>query len=165
MKTFLTLIAAAACCAPAFADEVDTAMKNLPPAVQKAMQELVGKGKISKTVKETEPGRDVIYEVSYSVGKTLFEAEISEKGKVIVVDEQISLEQAPAPVRATIEEQTKGAKIIKIEKATEGKKVFYECEFKKGGKELEVKVAPSGKLIHDEEAAKEGKEPKGEEKN
>ena len=46
-----------------------------------------------------------------------------------------------------IEEQTAGGKIKKVEKATEGKKVYYEAEFIKGGKEHEVKIAPDGKII------------------
>jgi hypothetical protein len=132
------------------AGEAATPFEKLPGPVQKAMRELVGKGKITKTVKETEKDGTVLYEVSYLVGKRKFEAEVSPEGKLLVVDEEIQLSEAPAAVQKTIGEKTAGGKIRKIEKAVKGKEVFYEAEFIKGFKEHEVKVAPGGKVLAEE---------------
>jgi uncharacterized membrane protein YkoI len=129
------------------AEEVDTPIQNLPQGVQKAIRTTVGAGTISKTVKETEKDGTVLYEVAYTVGKTKFEAEVSPQGKLLVVDEQIELGQAPKPVQKTISKHTAGAQIKKIEKATKGNELFYETEFLKDGKEHEIKVAPDGKVI------------------
>lgn len=132
------------------ADEVDLPINQLPEKVQTAMKQLAGAGTISHTTKETEKDGAVIYEVSYTLEGKKFEAEVSSVGETIVVDEQIELSQAPAAVAKIVKEKTAGANIIKVEKATKGAEVFYEAEFKKGGKEHEVKVSPDGKLIAEE---------------
>jgi uncharacterized membrane protein YkoI len=129
------------------AGEVEIPIEKLPEAIQKTMRETVGKGTIAKTVKETEKDGSVIYEVAYTVGTRKFEAEVSPKGKLLVIDEQIELSEAPDAVQKAIKDKTAGGKITKVEKATKGKEVFYEAEFVKDGKEHEVKVAPSGKVL------------------
>jgi hypothetical protein len=146
----ISAVIALAFAAVLHAAETDTPIGKLPEPVQKAMRELVGKGKITKTVKETEKDGTVLYEVSYLVGKKKFEAEVSPEGKVLVVDEEIQLSEAPEAVRKVIEEKTAGGKIRKIEKAVKGKEVFYEAEFTKGGEKHEVKVAPGGKVLAEE---------------
>jgi uncharacterized membrane protein YkoI len=145
LTTAMTVIGAFAI--QALGAETEVPFAKLPGSVQKATTELVGKGKIVKTTSEPGDHGGTIYEVAYTIGRTKYEAEISPKGKVLVVDQQISLSQAPKPVRKAIEDNTAGGKILKIEKATEGKKVFYEAEFTKGGGEHEVKVAPDGKIL------------------
>lgn len=127
--------------------ETEISFAKLPENVQKTAQSLAGKGQITKATKESGDAGGTIYEVAYTIGHTKYEAEISPKGKLIVVDEQIDLSNAPKAVRGVIEEKTAGGKIIKIEKATQGKELFYEAEFTKDGKEHEVKVAPDGKIL------------------
>ena len=76
-------------------------------------------------------------------------------------DEVVTLDQVPAAVKATILEAAKDAKIEKIEKEDEDGKVIYEAECKMAdGKEMEIKVDASGKLISKEieDEKEEGKE-------
>lgn len=147
---FAIAIIGAAIVVPAQAEETDIPFDKLPEGVQKTAQGLAGKGKITKATKESGDRGGTIYEVAYTVGRTKYEAEISPKGQVVVVDEQIALSQVPKPARGVIEEKTAGGKIIKIEKAKEGREVYYEAEFTKNGKEREVKVAPDGKILKTE---------------
>jgi len=65
-------------------------------------------------------------------------------------EEEISLAQCPAPVKATIEKEAKGGTIEEIEKETENGKVIYEAEIVVGGKAYEIRVAPDGKLLSKE---------------
>lgn len=147
---FAIAIIGAAIVAPVRAEETEIPFDKLPENVQKTAQGLVGKGKITKATKESGDRGGTIYEVAYTVGRTKYEAEISPKGEIVVVDEQVAISQVPKPVRGVIEEKTAGGKIIKIEKAKQGKEVYYEAEFTKDGKEHEVKVAPDGKILKTE---------------
>jgi uncharacterized membrane protein YkoI len=61
--------------------------------------------------------------------------------------QKLSLEQVPAPVRATAERETKGGHIKEIEQDHEGGQLIYEVEFTLDGKEYELDIAPDGKLL------------------
>ena len=64
---------------------------------------------------------------------------------------KVTLDQLPAPVRKTIEEQSAGGKIQEIEKETEAGKTVYEAEVRMtDGKDYEVTVGEDGKLISKE---------------
>jgi hypothetical protein len=133
---------------PLCAAETKVSLEAVPGPVRTAIEKLVGKGAIRKTVREPGDHGGMIYEVSYTQNGRKYEAEISPKGDVLVVDEEIALSDAPKAVRTTVERQTAGGKVTKVEKATEGKKVFYEVEFRKGGSaEHELQVAPDGKVL------------------
>ena len=78
---------------------------------------------------------------------------------------KVKIDQLPAAVRKTIEEQTAGGKIEDIAKVTDDGKTFYETDVKMAdGKEYEVQVAEDGKVISkkqetdDEKGGKEDKE-------
>jgi len=62
-------------------------------------------------------------------------------------EREVSLKQVPKPVKATILKQAGGNKIVEIEEVTQGKRKFYEAAWIKGGEEIEIKVAPNGKLL------------------
>lgn len=61
--------------------------------------------------------------------------------------QDMSLEQLPAPVRATVEKETQGGKVTDIEKDQERGQVIYEVEFTIDGKEWELDIAEDGKLL------------------
>jgi len=65
-------------------------------------------------------------------------------------EEEISLAECPAPVKATLTKEAKGGTIKEIEKEVEDGKTLYEAEIVIDGKEYEVKVAPDGKLLSKE---------------
>lgn len=62
-------------------------------------------------------------------------------------EEDVTLEQVPAAVKATILKESAGAKITEIERETKNGKVTYEAEFLRDGKEIEIKIAPDGTLL------------------
>jgi hypothetical protein len=61
--------------------------------------------------------------------------------------QDVPLEQLPAPVRATVERETKGGKITEIELDTEQGQTIYEVEFVLDGKKYELDIATDGKLL------------------
>ncbi len=65
-------------------------------------------------------------------------------------NEQLSLEQVPEPVKATILKQSQGGKIEEIELENENGKTIYEAEIIIDGKEYELKISPDGKLLSKE---------------
>jgi uncharacterized membrane protein YkoI len=73
----------------------------------------------------------------------------------------MTLDQLPAAVRKTMEEQAAGNKLEEIEKEVEEGKTVYEAEVKIDGKDYEISVAEDGKLISkkaEEEDDAEGKD-------
>ena len=61
--------------------------------------------------------------------------------------EDVTVDKLPAPVRATLEQETKGGKVTDIEKDLEKGQVIYEVEFTLDGKEWELDIAEDGKLL------------------
>ena len=66
-------------------------------------------------------------------------------------EKEVTIDQVPAAVRATILKEAGDKKIEEIEEVSkDGKVVYYEAEWKDGGKEVEIEVAPDGKLLSKE---------------
>ncbi len=66
---------------------------------------------------------------------------------VCLAGQDISIDQLPAPVRSTVDRETKGAQITDIEEDEEHGKVIYEIEFTLDGKQFELDVAADGTLL------------------
>lgn len=66
-------------------------------------------------------------------------------------EEKVSIDQVPAPVKATILREMEGAQIKEIERETEHGKTVYEAEADRNGKEIEIKVTADGVLMEREE--------------
>ncbi|NQT87413.1 PepSY-like domain-containing protein [bacterium] len=111
----------------------------------------------------TEGGK-TFYEAEFEAGGKEVEIKVAPDGKLLgreIEDEDddedgddddddeeaVSIDQVPAAVKATILKEAAGAKIEEIEKETKGGKTVYEAEFVVGGKEVEIEVAPDGKLL------------------
>ncbi len=62
-------------------------------------------------------------------------------------EEQVTLDQVPPAVKATILSEAAGAEIKEIERETKGGRTIYEAEFLVNGEEVEIKVAPDGTLL------------------
>jgi len=62
-------------------------------------------------------------------------------------DKGVSINDVPRAVRTTILEHAKGGKINEVERENENGKVIYEAEVIIDGKEVDLKVAPNGKLL------------------
>jgi hypothetical protein len=61
--------------------------------------------------------------------------------------QDVTLDQLPAPVRATVDRETKGGQITDIESDRERGQAIYEVEFVLDGKEYELDIAADGKLL------------------
>ena len=72
-------------------------------------------------------------------------------------EQHVSLDQLPAPVKASIEKESAGGKVGEIEKETEHGRTFYEVEIVRDGTESYVHVAQDGKVLKRESAAEERK--------
>ena len=62
-------------------------------------------------------------------------------------EEEVSLDQVPAKVRATLLKLAGDAKITEVERETEGGITTYEAEWEVNGLEIEVELTASGEVI------------------
>ena len=61
--------------------------------------------------------------------------------------DDVTVEQLPPAVRATVDRETQGGQIKDIERDREGGQVVYEVEFTLDGKAYELDIAEDGKLL------------------
>jgi hypothetical protein len=71
--------------------------------------------------------------------------------------EILELAQLPSAVRATLLRASRGASILEIVEAVEGKQVVYKAGLESNGKKREIQIAPDGKLIKTTEKKDDGK--------
>jgi len=62
-------------------------------------------------------------------------------------EEEVTLEQVPPAVQATILAESAGGRITEIERETRNGAVVYEAEFLLDGQEIEIRIAPDGTLL------------------
>ncbi len=73
--------------------------------------------------------------------------------------ETVTIDQVPAPVKTTLDKESKGGSVGQITKETTSRgKTYYEAEVEKGGKRRYVHVDPNGKVLKHESAKTEAKE-------
>lgn len=160
--------------------EREVTLKEVPAKVKAAILKAAGKNE----VKEVEEVVLKLYEVEWTKGKRETEIFITPDGKVLMknveeedeeagkkeeneekeaaekeddeeVDEkEITIDQLPAKVKATVEKLAKGNDV----KLEELHMKFYEAMWLQDGKEVEILVAADGKLVKPEgkKAEKEG---------
>ena len=73
-------------------------------------------------------------------------------------EQTVSMDQLPAPVKATLEKEAKGGTIGQVTQDTAKGKTFYEAAIEKDGKQRFVHVSPEGKVLKRESAKTEAKE-------
>ncbi|HEX6213140.1 MAG TPA: PepSY domain-containing protein [Methylomirabilota bacterium] len=61
--------------------------------------------------------------------------------------DEVSLEQVPPAVRATIERELGGGRLEEIERETKNGRTVYEVELVRDGKEREVHIAEDGTVL------------------
>ena len=147
-RTFTIILAIAALGGAAMAAE-KLQMKDLPPAVQKTVQEQTKGAEIRGLSKETEKGV-TSYEVETMVNGKHRDFLVDVKGAVTEVEEETALDSIPAAAKAAIEKKAAGGKIGMVETMTRGGATFYEAGYtSKAGKKLEVLVKPDGTEVKD----------------
>jgi uncharacterized membrane protein YkoI len=141
MKLLVTLLAIAVV---AGAAEKKLTMKDLPPAVQKTVQDQTKGAEIKGISKETEKGK-INYEVETMVNGKHRDLDIDAQGAVTEVEEETALASIPAAAKAAIEKKAAGGKIGIVETVTRGSATLYEAAYTaKNGKKHEVLVKPDG---------------------
>ena len=145
MKTTGIVISIALLACAAIAAEKPVKMKDLPAPVQKAVQEQIKDAQLKGLSRETENGK-VFYEAETMVNGKSRDILMDANGAVVEVEEETTLDNVPAPVKATLEKSAQRAKILKVETVTKGSVVSYEAVVSKNGKKTEVAVAADGTL-------------------
>ena len=129
----------------ACAQEQAVKMKDLPPAVQKTVQEQT-KGAVLKGLsKEVENGKTT-YELETTVKGRSRDLLIDASGVVVEVEEEVALDSIPPAAKAAIAKNAAGGKITRVETVTRGKTTTYEAAITKAGKSSEVAVAADGTI-------------------
>jgi uncharacterized membrane protein YkoI len=119
-------------------------LKDLPPAVQKAVQEETKGAKIVGVAREIEKGK-TMYEVETIVNGHSRDLIFDAAGNLDISEETVDASTLPPAVKAAFEAR---GKILKAETVSKkGMKVTYEAQVQKGGKKLEVAVDADGKPI------------------
>jgi hypothetical protein len=127
------------------AGETSVKMKDLPPAVQKTVEEQTKGAQIKGLSKEIEKGK-TMYEVETVVNGKARDLTIEVTGALISVEEAIAIDAIPAAAKAAIEKLATGAQIKSVEAVTKGKVVTYEAVIANGLKKSEVVVGADGSI-------------------
>ena len=130
----------------AFASEKPVKMKDLPPAVQRTVQEQSKGATIRGLSTEVEHGK-TIYEVEMTVNGHGKDVSMDASGAVLEVEEEVALESIPAAAQAAIKKAAGSGQITKVEKVSGGKETAYEAGLRKNGKHSEVRVSADGRLL------------------
>lgn len=133
------------------AQEKKIDQSNLPPAIQKTVQEQSKGATIKGYSMEREHGKTV-YEAEMMVDGHSKDIQIAEDGTLNEIEEEVAFSSLPAKVQAELTTKAGGARITKVESLTkQNKLVAYEAATLKGTKKGEIQVGPDGgKLSHEE---------------
>lgn len=119
-------------------------VKDLPPAVQKTVQEQSKGAEIKNIAKEKEKGA-WHYEVETMLNGKHRDFNVAENGTLIVVEEEIAISNIPAAAKSAIEKKVGTGKLTMVETITkDGTTMFEGIYTNKGGKKLEVLVKADG---------------------
>ena len=157
--------------------ETEIALKDVPEAARETILKEAAGSKVNE-VEKVVAGDRVAYEAEWKADGKEIEITVSTAGKVLKreVEEEdddgdddgdddhkqgreekqedgevdVTLDQVPDAVKATILKEAAGNKIEEIERETRNGRTVYEAEWKVGGKEIEINVAPDGTLLKKE---------------
>tara|TARA_R110002072_G_scaffold303004_1_gene491219 strand:+ start:17793 stop:18335 length:543 start_codon:yes stop_codon:yes gene_type:complete len=118
-------------------------LSNAPTAVQTAIKSAAGSATVIDVEKETEDGI-TLYEAAWKVGDVDHEVNVNEAGEVMETEMSVSGDAVPAAVKsAAMKHLPKGA-TAEFEKKMV---VLFEIEAMVDGKEVEMLVDPSGRVM------------------
>jgi hypothetical protein len=152
MKTYTAtlLTALLSVAAFGFAEEKTIQRSELPPAVEKALQQQLQGATIKDFTTEQEDGK-VVYEAELVVQGHSKDILFDANGQVQEIEEEVAFETLPTEVKASLTTWSKGGKIAKVESLTKRDKlVAYEAVVERNGKRSEIQVGPKGKKLHHE---------------
>lgn len=128
-----------------FGQEKRIRMKDLPPAVRSTVEQQSKGLKLRGLSKEIDRGKTV-YEAELSVDGRTRDITMNSDGKIITVEEEVSLDSLPPAVLSTLRQQA--GKIEFVESVTEnGSLAYFEAHIRRGRQAVEIKVSPEGSVI------------------
>jgi uncharacterized membrane protein YkoI len=128
------------------AAEKKVQLENLPPLVQKTIQDQIKGAELKGLTQEKENGKTV-YEVETIKNRRTRDVLIDAVGAILEVEEETTLDEIPGPAKATIEKAAANGKLIRVEVVTKGNSTFYEAAIKQSGKNSEIKVGVDGNIL------------------
>jgi hypothetical protein len=145
IRTFAIWLALSGLAGAGFAAEKSLQLKDLPPSVQKTVQDTLQGGEIRNIGKEVEKGVSQ-YEVESMRNGKHRDFNVDSKGALLVVEEETSIESVPAAAKATILKKVGAGKLGMVETFTKpGTETMYEAAWTtKAGKKQEVLVKADG---------------------
>ena len=144
MRTFISIGALALLWLTGAFAEKTLALKDLPPAVQKTVQEQLKGGEI-KTISKEKEGGVTQYEVESMLNGKHRDFNIDIKGNLVVMEEETAIDSIPAVAKEAIIKKVGTGKLNLVEVVTQGGQTSYEAGYtSKAGKKAEVAVNPDG---------------------
>src|SRR5262249_33933004 len=137
-------------------------LDKIPKKVMDALKAKFPKAEIHKWTKEKE-GDNVVYDIEFKQDGRKFEADIKEDGTILNFEKEIAAKDLPKAVIQAVEKKYPNAKLKEVMEITEvkdkketpgGYEIVLETANKK---EVEVTVAPDGKILEDSGEKKEKK--------
>jgi hypothetical protein len=134
--------------------EVDLQLDKIPQVVMNTLKAKFPQAEIHKWTKEKE-GDIVVYDIEFKQNGRKFEADIKEDGSIHNWEKEIAAEDLPEAAMKAVETRYPQAtimEIMEITAVTEGKEALeaYEVVLETVDKrEVEVAVAPDGKILED----------------
>jgi uncharacterized membrane protein YkoI len=115
------------------------------PAIVKATVEAETKNATVKGVSKEKENGKIVYELESLVNGRTRDLMIDSAGKIYVIEEQVDVDKAPAPVKAALEAR---GRIVTLESVMENGKTHYEGQVQtKGGKKVAMEVEADGTPI------------------
>jgi hypothetical protein len=144
-RQFRILLAVTALAGGAAAADKKLTVKDLPPAVQKTVQDTAKGAEIKNIGKEAEKGVTQ-YEVETMLNGKHRDFNVDSKGVLLVVEEETAIDDIPAAARAAILKNVGTGKLVMVETfAKPGTETMYEAAYTtKAGKKAEVLVKADG---------------------
>jgi uncharacterized membrane protein YkoI len=121
-------------------------LQDMPPAVQQAVKAQSKGATVRGYAKEVEDGT-TSYEAELTVKGRAKDISFGADGKVLAIEETVTLASIPTPARAAIHKIAGAGKVNKVESVAEKGTTNYEAAITKGGKRSEVKVNAEGKAV------------------
>ena len=144
-RLFLAALAVCAMAAAYDGDSFATKFEALPGPVKETAKAHMGNAlPVSISSAKGESGWD--YQVNTRLDGKYHDLVINEKGKLVAVKDETDLASLPAAVKGAIEKQAEAAKIMTLEKVTEGAEVSYGAIMKDDaqGTFVQVRVGADG---------------------
>jgi len=128
-------------------DEKAVKMKDLPQAVQATIREQSKGGAIRGITQEKRSGQTA-YEVEFESEGRVREAVIDHAGKVVEIEDPITLDSLQPAVKAEIIKQAAKGKLLQVASVTKDNVIVaYEERVRFGEKVSEIRVGADGKYL------------------